>query len=120
MMTYPVWIDGVLSVVKVIQDVEFQKRVWLRGEGPEFSSFGETICQFFDDFDADGLLARSPKESGLSEIQYAKLKEFCDRLSEYSGQTQKFPVPADILADPRWLGICLMAGHVLDAFKISP
>lgn len=118
MMTFPVWIDGVLGVVDNIQDLEYQKRVWLRGEGPEVSTFGDTVCNFFDDYDADGLLARSPKESGLTELQYTKLKEFRDVLNEYSDKIfAAKSSDAFILADPRWDEIRALAQQVLDAFK---
>ncbi len=32
-----------------ISEKEYQKRVWIRGEGPECDDFDETVCHFFDD-----------------------------------------------------------------------
>lgn len=32
-----------------ISDKEYQRRIWLRGEGPECGVFDETCCHFFDD-----------------------------------------------------------------------
>jgi hypothetical protein len=32
-----------------LSDFEYQRRVWLSPDGPEFSSFDELVCQVFDD-----------------------------------------------------------------------
>ena len=122
-MTYPVWVESVIGVVKDIQNVENQQRVWIRGEGPECSSFEEAMCNFFDDFDADGLLKHSPTESGLTELQYSKLKEFRNAIRSYSDQTRillrtkNIRIDHYVLADPQWHQIRALAQDVLDAFK---
>ena len=46
-----------ISCLEELSDLEFQKRVWLRGEGPEESSFVELTCQLFDDTGLDDLLS---------------------------------------------------------------
>ena len=40
-----------LETIEGISDKEYQKRVWIRGEGPEVDDFTETVCHFFDDGD---------------------------------------------------------------------
>ena len=40
-----------LETIKDISDKEYQKRVWIRGEGPEVDDFDEAVCDFFGDGD---------------------------------------------------------------------
>ena len=39
----------VVDCLRDLSDPDFQNRVWIRGEGPEVSSFVETVCELFDD-----------------------------------------------------------------------
>ena len=38
-----------LKILSHISDEEYQKRRWIRAEGPECDNFDETVCHFFDD-----------------------------------------------------------------------
>jgi hypothetical protein len=40
---------SVLENIEGIFDKEYQRRVWIRGEGPECDDFDETVCNFFQD-----------------------------------------------------------------------
>jgi hypothetical protein len=42
-MQYQDWIDAVVKVLEEFSSDEFQQRVWLRGEGPEISSYEEAV-----------------------------------------------------------------------------
>ena len=39
----------VIECLGELADPEFQQRVWVRGEGPEVSSYVEVVCRLFDD-----------------------------------------------------------------------
>ena len=39
----------VKSCLKELSDRPFQERVWVKGDGPEKSSYVEVVCQLFDD-----------------------------------------------------------------------
>jgi hypothetical protein len=37
-----------IRIISHIQDRDYQKRVWIRGEGPECQAFDDAVCDFFD------------------------------------------------------------------------
>jgi hypothetical protein len=41
-----------LKNIHHISDKEYQKRVWIRGEGPECDDFDETVNYFFGEMDS--------------------------------------------------------------------
>ena len=49
---------------------EFQERVWVRGEGPEVSTYTEVICQLFDDTGLGDML-----DSGAASIEFGPQAE---------------------------------------------
>ncbi len=117
-MPYNQWKMKILNTIHEIQDAEFQKRVWLEGKGPEVSSWDETMCGLFDDYDIDGFLKLELNESGLSKNQYAELKKLRDELNIYCEQVGETPTVEYILSDPRWLQIRTAAEHVLKSFRM--
>ncbi len=101
----------VLEIIKDISDKEYQKRVWVRGEGPECYDFDETCCDFFDDID---LLIESYKDLGVAESQYHLLKKFRDEFDAFS---RKNNWPPAFIDTPEWEKITEMAKEVLKAFN---
>ena len=68
-----------LKNISHISDEEYQKRIWIRGEGPECDDFDETVCHFFDDGKP---ILKNYKDYHITENQYNLLiklyKEFDD------------------------------------------
>ena len=84
MMDHETWRRDLLSVIRDLADESYQERVWVRGEGPEVDSLTETICRFFDDFDANGLL----RTSALSTSQREKLRDLRNALDPFLTKSQ--------------------------------
>lgn len=103
-------LNSVLETIVGISDKEYQKRVWIRGEGPEVDDFDETRCFFFDDGDP---LLENYKAFGLSETQYHLLKKFRDKFRIFS---DKHNWPPEFIDTPEWDQITRMAKEVLVAF----
>ena len=101
----------ILECVKDVSDKEYQKRVWIRGEGPECYDFDETCCDFFDDIDP---LIGDYKNSGITESQYHILKKFRDEFDTFS---RKNNCPSEFIDTPEWEEITEMAKEVLRAFN---
>ena len=57
---------SVLETIEGISDKEYQKRVWIRGEGSQVDDFDETCCNFFGDGDP---LIEHYKDFGITESQ---------------------------------------------------
>lgn len=60
-------LTSVLETIEGISDKEYQRRLWIRGEGPECDDFDETCCHFSNE--GDGVL-RDYKDFGITESQY--------------------------------------------------
>ncbi len=107
-------LKGLLYVIANIADPEYQNRIWIKGEGPQCSSFEETMCNFFDDYEAEDVLNKY-KKYGLSSRQYRMLKKFYKCLRNYSDKTTAF-YDIEIVNDLKWHKIQKMAKEVLEVF----
>ncbi len=103
-----------LNNISGISDKEYQKRVWIRGEGPECDDFTETVCHFFDDGDP---ILKKYKEFNISEDQYHLLSKFRDDFDAFvTGPTLGY-LPEEFIDTPEWKKIMKMAEEVLKAFN---
>lgn len=102
---------SVLETIEGISDKEYQKRVWIRGEGPEVDDFDETCCNFFGDGDP---LLKNYKDFGLTESQYFLLKKFRDCFRAFSDSNNW---PQEFIDVPEWAKITEMAKEVLKTFN---
>ncbi len=96
-----------------ISDKDYQRRIWIRGEGPECNDFDETCCHFFDDGDP---ILNNYKKFGLTEPQYLLLKKFRDKFRTFSDENNW---PHKFIETLEWEGIVDMAKDVLKAFNYS-
>jgi hypothetical protein len=101
-----------LETIEGISDVEYQKRVWIRGEGPECDDFDEQMVFFFDDGEP---IFESYKDFGISDEQYQLLMKFHGVLDVFSDEMLYHPAQ-EIISDPRWHEIQKMAKEVLKSF----
>lgn len=92
------WLNGIQNAIREIANHEFQERVWVRGEGPEVSSFTEAICRLFDDYNFDDFLDEHWHNFGFSSQLYPMLDELRNRLNEY----EEKETDAEIVRDERW------------------
>jgi hypothetical protein len=100
-----------LRTIYGISSKEYQKRVWIRGEGPECDDFDETCCHFFDDGDP---ILEHYQDFGISEGQYQILKNFRDKFRMFSDNNNW---PQKFIDTPEWNEITEMAKEVLKSFN---
>jgi hypothetical protein len=100
-----------LETIEGISDKEYQKRVWIRGEGPEVDDFDETVCHFFQE--GDGVIEKY-KEFGLTEQQYQVLNKFRDQFQAFSDEND---FPQEFIETSEWKKIMNTATDVLKAFN---
>lgn len=100
-------LETFIRIVDHISDKEYQKRVWIKGEGPEVDDFDETVCHFFQE--GDGIIEKY-KDFGLSEDQYQMLKKFRDQFEVFS---DKCDLPEEFIDTPEWDKITDLAKEVL-------
>lgn len=102
-----------LSILDNISDKDYQKRIWIRGEGPECQDFDEAVNDFFAEGDH---ILEDYQEYRLSPIQYKLLKKFRDEFDAFQ-KSNNFP--HEFIDSPEWARIMDLAKDVLKAFDLS-
>jgi len=100
-----------IRIVSHISDKDYQKRIWIKGEGPEVDDFDETVCHFFQE--GDGIIEKY-KDFGLTEHQYQLLKKFRYQFKAFSDEND---LPEEFIDTTEWKGIMDMAKDVFKAFN---
>ena len=102
-----------LDVINDVSNKEYQKRVWIEGNGPECDDFDETTCYFFDMGDP---ILDDYKNFGITDEQYNILVKFRDEFEKFS---RTHDLPQEFINSPEWEKIMKMAKEVLDAFNYN-
>lgn len=100
-----------LRIISRISDIEYQERVWIRGEGPEVDDFDETVDFFFD---IDDVVLQDYKNYNISEKQHQLLKDFRDAFEAFSDTHYH---PLEFITSSEWETIRDWAKEVLQAFN---
>jgi hypothetical protein len=107
-------LTSVLETIEGISDKEYQKRIWIRGEGPEVDDFTETTCHFFEEL--DGILEKY-KDFEINNRQYYLLIKLRDRFDIFIKNPKRGYLPQEFIDTPEWNTITEMAKEVLKAFN---
>jgi hypothetical protein len=111
-----VWKDHIAGALTEFSSREFQERVWLRGEGPEVSSYIETVMRFFDFVDGPKS-ATDRGELGISDRQWAALTSFRRVLHPFVEAASAYPDAKELLDNPAWKEIQAAAAVALETFQ---
>ena len=104
-------LDSFLENLKDISDKEYQKRVWIKGHGPECDDFTETVCDFFD---LGEYIFDNYKGYPITEQQQKLLDKF---RKEFKAFSEKNDFPEEFIETPEWERIMNLAKEVLKAFN---
>lgn len=99
-----------LETIEGISDKEYQKRVWIRGEGPEIDDFDETVNNFSDLGDP---ILEDYRNYEITEVQYHLLISF---KNEFKAFYDEHDLPEEFIETQEWARIMEMAKEVLEAF----
>lgn len=100
-----------LETIEDISDKEYQRRVWIRGEGPEVDSYDDAVNYYF--IECDSILEHY-KDFGITESQFQLLKTFRDRFRIFTDENNW---PQKFIDSPEWEEITEIAKEVLKAFN---
>jgi|SRR3972149_343937 len=103
-------LNAVLKQIAHMSDKEYQKRMWIKGAGPDFD---EAVCQFFDIIDP---VLEKHKNFNISDVNYKFLVKFRNAFKAFSDDND---FPEEFIESPEWKKIMEMAKEVLKAFNYS-
>jgi len=103
----------ILRVIFRIGDKDYQRRVWIRGDGPEIDDFGQTVCYYSGLTDE---VFENYKEYGISDIQLPVIKKFHDSFRNFSRDNNW---PHLFIDTPEWTEITEMAKDTLQVFNCT-
>ena len=103
-------LKGFISIFDRIANKEYQKRIWIRGEGPECDDFDDTVCDFFGECDS---ILENYKSYKITESQYLLLKKFRDEFQIFSDEND---LPQEFIDTSEWAKVIEMAKEILKAF----
>lgn len=111
--SYPfsAWLNTVRGAIGRFADIEYQRRFWVRGEGPECDSFVEAMCHLFDDISFEDFLEITTAGKLPSTNQMAALNNFKETLDSFDRAnldiTEESNVKdALIVNHPQWPEVC--------------
>lgn len=104
-------LEGFIDVFTRISSKDYQKRVWIRGEGPEVDDFDDTVCDFFVECDS---ILENYKAFGITENQNELLKNFRDQFRIFSDENNH---PQEFIGSSEWGEITEMAKKILKEFN---
>lgn len=106
-------LNDFFEVIGGISNREYQKRVWILGEGPECDDFTETTCYFFDDGEP---ILNNYKDYGITEDQFKKLLNFY-KLYEAFVYGDRPYLAQDFIDTDEWKIITERAKEILESFN---
>lgn len=106
-------LDNFLDNITNISDREYQKRVWIRAEGPECDDLSETICEFCDGV---RIIFTDYKNYNITDAQYRLMLEL---RNEFKAFYNTHYDPSEFIYSPEWEKIMQMAKNVLIAFNFQ-
>jgi hypothetical protein len=111
---FSAWRTNLCDAIRSFADIEYQRRVWVNGEGPEVDSYVEAMCHLFDDNSFDEFLATAAAERHLRTDQVAALNDFRIALEAFDKANSDM-TDASIVVHPRWPNVCRYADVALSA-----
>jgi len=104
-------ISNFIEIIYGISDQEYQKRIWIRCEGPECDDFDETVNHFFIEGDA---ILEHYQDFGITEHQYRLLKKFREVFDTFCDDND---YPEEFIDTLEWDNITKLAQEILMAFN---
>jgi hypothetical protein len=96
-----------------LSDLDYQERIWVRDEGPDFGTFAESVSRVFDDGQIERMVTDDGLRLGLSPAQRDQLRAFATTLDRFiqsiQGEINKHD-ESWVLRNPGWKVVVASAG----------
>ena len=106
-------INSIIEIVANIADKNYQKRVWVKGIGPECDDFSETVNNFFGLCDPT---LEEYQDFGITEPQYLILNKFRFEFDQFERNSKSRLLECELIETPEWQRIMGLAKDVLVTF----
>jgi hypothetical protein len=106
---------GIIVTARYFADPDFQRRIWINGEGPEVSSYYESLCSLFDDSHVMSSDNGDALALGCSEEMCSKLGGFVATLDNFDEGLQRPMRDSEIFALPAWQAVISSASTFVDS-----
>ena len=104
-----------LRTVFGISNPEYQKRVWIKGIGPESDDFDEATVLFFE---LGALILKDPKKFKVTDSQYVLLKTLWHAFSSFCDKPDlSHCIPEQFIDTPEWIEITRLATDLIKSFN---
>lgn len=87
------------DVVETLADVDYQKRVWVKGEGPECDSFDETINDFFYYYES---IVKRKEIREIKENEIQLIKKLKNEIDTFDTDIPWDGTDEGVLSNPGW------------------
>ena len=104
----------ILENLRLLCDREWQERVWIRGEGPEVSSFREHVFELYEDTTLIDRLETAGEHPVFSHEADATLLELHRILFGFDLDA----AASSVLNDPRWTEVRALAARSLQQLEV--
>jgi hypothetical protein len=110
-------LNGYLKTIWSVTNKEYQRRVWIQGDGPEVDDYDETICRIFD----DGIPILDKKDAfSLSRYQCKVIKKFHKKIMSFFDKPGiEYYDPKLVIDNTEWTKVMDKAKDVLKAFEFK-
>jgi hypothetical protein len=110
-----VWRERAIEVLTQLSSAEYQERVWRLGKGPEVSSFGEVVEDFF------GMVAPANYEEEWTHLEMSAaereaLESFSRLFRRFVDSLPRPPTAQQVLDNPEWEKVRAAANAALAKF----
>jgi hypothetical protein len=104
-------VESFVDIFTRISSKEFQRRIWINGEGPEVDSYDDTVNEYFGECDS---ILENYKEFGISDRQYQLLEKFTNLFRHFADENYW---PTEFIDSQEWESITDLAKEILKAFN---
>ena len=119
------WIKRILTDIKDVADLDFQRRAWIEYDPKCICDFDELISNLYNGSQFDEFIEKYEDTSEFPEKQMMLLKNLYDKIEEfyYKPEIYSFDYSEPcidcrkVFYNPDWHEIRLIAQEVLEAFK---
>ena len=115
MKNYKQILKALIRVVKGLSDPKYQEDIWVKGVGPDCSSFEEAVCYFFDLLEP---MEGEIESYDISVEQWSALKCLSESLDAFCGKVPEIVnAKEEVLPNPEWHKIQKEAKEVYRLFQ---